>query len=120
VTRTNSILSLILAALAITVAAAPAAADPGYQTDAFVGPNPALPSTPSGQEPAWRGDAKDLYVQTLAPSQAPVITTEAVGAGFQLGDAVIGALIVSGLLIATLAVARSVARRRRVTAESRV
>jgi hypothetical protein len=55
---------------------------------------------------------------TSQPQPVPVVETRG-GDGFHWGDALIGALIASLLLLASLAAARSVARHRRATAESR-
>ncbi len=105
--RSNSSLILVLVTLAAGALAAPAAADP------------TLPSS-GGDEPAWSGDGKDLYVQSLGSSQpTPAATVEVADGGFQFGDAVIGALVASGLMLMALVVARPVARHRRQAAESR-
>jgi hypothetical protein len=55
---------------------------------------------------------------TSQPQPVAVVETKA-GEGFHWGDALIGALIASVLMLTMLAAARSVARHRRATVESR-
>ncbi len=127
--RTTSSLILVLVTLATATLATPAAADPGgFQ-------NPDLPSA-GGNEPAWSGDSKDLLVQSHQPvwsgdskdlrvqslgssQPTPAGTVEVADDSFQFGDALIGALVASGLVLMALAVGRPVARHRRQTAASR-
>jgi hypothetical protein len=53
------------------------------------------------------------------PQQSPPVAEDREGDGFDWFDALIGALIASGLMLMALAAARTVARHRRATAESR-
>jgi hypothetical protein len=185
-TRTSSILSLILAMLVALVAAAAASAAPGYQsTDSILASGTTQTTTassdpgakslfagttgdrspsavsgsayrsadailagqaPSQPAPLSGGDYRSAdavlaasgspqpsavkssgqgYVDALLrssgtsqPQPVAVVETKA-GEGFHWGDALIGALIASVLMLTMLAAARSVARHRRATVESR-
>ncbi|HSI80289.1 MAG TPA: hypothetical protein VK919_06510 [Solirubrobacterales bacterium] len=166
-TRTNTILGLVLAMTAAAVVAAPAAASDGYRSvDSIVAGAGAQSATPSGDvssaKPLLAGSSDrpsapiggsayrspDSIVATADPRQpsaapsggrgyvdafvreggsrlhpataSPVSVVEVrSGDGFHWLDALIGALIASGLLLIGVAAARSVVRHRRITAESR-
>jgi hypothetical protein len=165
-TRTNTILSLVLAMIATAVAAAPAAAEGYRSVDSIVATAGAQSATPSGdlsstkqlfagssdrpspqlaasayrspdsivatadpRQPAAAPSGVERYADAFVrpggsqlhpASSSPVRVVEVRGGdGFHWGDALIGALIASGLLLIGLAAARSVVRHRRMTAASR-
>jgi hypothetical protein len=96
-------------------------------TSAYTDPsslNAVLATAPEGG-PASAGSGNgyrsvNAIVGGGSPQPSPTAVVEVPdGDGFDWLDALIGALIASGLTLMTLAAARSVARHRRATAESR-
>jgi hypothetical protein len=135
-TRTSSILVLVLAFFGTAVAAAPAAApDPyPYQSlNAIIGEqgqpasseynsmNALIGADSGDRSPANSRDTDPSSVNAiLGPDGSPQQSPQPVEADrFDWFDALIGALIASGLTVMTLASVRTVARHRRATAESR-
>ena len=101
--------------------------EPSPVTSAYTDPsslNSVLATAPEGGS-ASSGTGSDYRsVNSVVGGESPQPSPTAVvevreGDGFDWFDALIGALIASGLMLMTLAAARSVARHRRATAESR-
>jgi hypothetical protein len=134
-TRRSSILILVLAMLGTAIAAAPAAASGAHESiNAITGSgeqgqpassdsvNALVGADSSNQSPASSREINPSSLNaTLGtdglPQQSPQSVVEVrEGDWF---DGLIGALVASGLTLMTLAAARSVARHRRATAESR-
>ena len=132
-TRTSSILILVL--LGAAVSAAPAGASDGYQSlNAVLGEQPAssdynsvnaLVGADSGdRSPVSSTDTDPSSLNAIlgaggVPQQSPQPAVEIrEDDEFDWFDALIGALIASGLTLMTLAAGRTVARHRRATAES--
>jgi hypothetical protein len=77
------------------------------------------PRQPSAAPSGGQGYVDALARNPVPPQSSPVRVVEARSAeGFHWGDALIGALIASGLLLMTFAAARAFTRHRRMTAES--
>jgi hypothetical protein len=162
-TRSSSILILVLALLGAAIAAGPAGASDGYgsinsivgggSTDprltdastinALIGAdsterspvtsasrdpttlNAVLATGPEGHHvsPGPATDYRSVNAlvgdgESQQPSPLPVVEVRPAD-GFDWFDALTGALVASGLMLITLATARSVARRRHPVAESR-
>jgi hypothetical protein len=139
-TRRNSALISVLTVLAMAIAAVPAAAITDYSSvNALTGDQTVQPYNPPkdygsvtaigggsstaqpGQASGFRslnsitsGSGTEATPQLLPSVQAPEES------GFDWGDALIGALVASGLLSLAFVAARSVARHRRAAAESHV
>lgn len=98
----------------------PASGSPSTSINALVGvPSNAGP----GSSPVTRGDTRSVKAilggrDAHRPFSAPVADV-AEGDGFRWGDALLGGLIASLMLLAMLGTARSVARHRRATLGSR-
>jgi hypothetical protein len=144
-TRTNSALISVLAIVVMAFAAAPAMASDGYSSvTALTGDPGSQQSNSTGNYntvSALTGDqASNQSVQphqqsaqpqghssvtaltgdrSPQPVSSPSINTQDNG-GFDWGDALIGALVASGLLGLAFVAASSVARHRRAAAEPRV
>jgi hypothetical protein len=73
----------------------------------------------SGPDGRYRSLTAIVGPEGLPLPSPPAVVEVRDGDGFDWFDALIGALIASGLTLMTLATARSVARHRRATAESR-
>lgn len=138
-TRTNSALISVLAILAVAFAATPAVASETFSTvnaltgDQTVQPyeskgyssvnaitggssadQPAQPKPHSSVNSITGGSATDVSPQ---PSRLVDVREDG---GFDWGDALVGALVASGLLGLAFVAARSVARHRRAATEPRV
>jgi hypothetical protein len=140
-TRTSSTLILVLATLGAAIAAVPAMASDDYrsvnsiigggngdqaqpQLGDYTSVNAALGSHSSSRSPVSSTDTDPVSLNaTLGPNglaqQSPPVLDGREGDGFDWFDALIGALIASGLTLMTLVAARTVERHRRATAESR-
>jgi hypothetical protein len=139
-TPTNKIIISVVAALALALPALPAAASDGYSSvNALTGDPGTEQSIPSdgytsvnavtgdsGKQQSLQpggyssvnaitGSGSDQSPHSL-PSPSVEVREES---GFDWGDALIGALVASGLLAFAFVGARSVARHRRATAEPR-
>jgi hypothetical protein len=138
-TRTHAALVSAVAILVIAFSAVPAAASDGYRSlnsitassdNVVAQPNSSdyrsvnsiTGSSPSAADQPASSGYRSL-TSIVGGSESPKPTSLAVdnpgGDGFDWFDALIGALT-AGLLVSALAAARSVARHRRATAESRV
>jgi hypothetical protein len=81
--------------------------------------SPERPVQSSGSGGEYRS-LNSIVAADGLPQQSPLsVVGVREGDGFDWFDALIGALIASGLMLMTLAAARTVARHRRATAESR-
>jgi hypothetical protein len=164
-TRTSSILILVLATLAAAIAAAPAMASDDYRSvnsitgggngeqvrpqpgdytslNAAVSPdssersplnladsdpsslNAVLTTAPERPVQSYVSGSEHRSLNAIVgpdglPQQSPPVVEIREGDGFDWFDALIGALIASGVMSMTLAAARAVARHRQATAESR-
>jgi hypothetical protein len=139
-TRTNSALISVLAILAVAFAATPALASESYSSvNALTGDQTVQPygqsKDYSSANAITGGTSKD---QTAQPNPYSTVNSITGGAGtdvspqpsrlvdvredggFDWGDALIGALVASGLLGLAFVAARSVARHRRAATEPRV
>lgn len=137
-TRTSSTLGVLLVAVVTAVAAVPAAGSGGYHSvNATIGDDESRPSGRHTSINAVLGDSSRVVdassgagaadgrsvratlgerdVPNAAPSTAPETGS---GGGFRWGDALLGALVASLLLLTMLGTSRSVARYRRSAAGS--
>jgi hypothetical protein len=80
---------------------------------------PGRPVQSSGSGSDYRSLTSIVGADGLPQQSPPPVVDDRKGDGFDWFDALIGALIVSGLTLTTLAAARTVERHRRATAESR-
>jgi hypothetical protein len=139
-TRTSTALISTLAILASAVAAVPAVASQGYSSVTALTGDPAAeqsnqsdtyssvtsltgdPATESSARPDGYSSVTALTGDPAAnrsPQPSPSVDETDEG-GFDWGDALIGALVGSGLLALAFVGARSVARHRRAAAEPRL
>jgi hypothetical protein len=139
-TRTNTFLISVVAMVAMAFAAAPAMASDGYSSVTALTGDPATERSgqPDGYgsvtaltgDPATERSARPDGYSSLtsitgdpaaggSTQPSPSIDVRNDG-GFDWGDALIGALVASGLLGLAFVAARSVARHRRAAAEPRV
>jgi hypothetical protein len=138
-TRRNSALISVLTVLAMAIAAVPAAAITDYSSvNALTGDQTVQPYNRSkdygsvtaisggsstaqpGQPTGFRSLNAITGSGTEAAPQLPPSVQASEESGFDWGDALIGALVASGLLSLAFVAARSVARHRRAAAGSRV
>jgi hypothetical protein len=139
-TRTNPVLISVFAIVAMAFAAVPAAASDGYSSVTALTGDPAtersngsdisssvtaLTGDPAAEQSNQSGTYSSVTALTgdpaaeRSPQPSPSVDVTDEG-GFDWGDALIGALVGSGLLTLAFVGARSVARHRRAAAEPRV